>query len=101
MLSNPATEVVCARWIFSTSQVNGLKFVSTFCPFGLFPYIPAMQQPQALTRRDFASEADWEEYQASGMAPRQAEGRAKVVRGCGQVHALERGMKVWLDAEEG
>ncbi|KAL4452787.1 hypothetical protein ABPG75_008449 [Micractinium tetrahymenae] len=36
------------------------------------------QQQQALTRRDFASEADWEEYQASGMAPRQAEGRAKV-----------------------
>ncbi|KAL4420939.1 hypothetical protein ABPG77_001422 [Micractinium sp. CCAP 211/92] len=36
------------------------------------------QQQQALTRRDFASEADWEEYQASGMAPRQAEGRSKV-----------------------
>ncbi|PRW61028.1 suppressor of mec-8 and unc-52-like protein 2 [Chlorella sorokiniana] len=35
-------------------------------------------QQQALTRRDFASEADWQEYQATGMAPRQLEGRAKV-----------------------
>ena len=39
----------------------------------------ACVQPQALNRRDFASEADWEEYQASGMPSRQAEGRAKVV----------------------
>ena len=38
-----------------------------------------MPQQQALTRRDFASEADWQEYQATGMAPRQLEGRAKVV----------------------
>lgn len=37
-------------------------------------------QQQALTRRDFANEGDWEEYQASGMAPRQLEGKAKVVR---------------------
>lgn len=33
----------------------------------------------ALTRRDFASDADWEEYQAKGQPSKQAEGRAKVV----------------------
>ena len=46
-----------------------------------------MLQQQALTRRDFANEGDWEEYQASGMAPRQLEGKAKVVRRGGRGQA--------------
>ena len=42
-------------------------------------FLPGWSLQQTMTRRDFASDADWEEYQASGMPSRQAEGRAKVV----------------------
>jgi len=41
---------------------------------GVLQGTPGFLQQQALTRRDFANEGDWEEYQASGMAPRQLEG---------------------------
>ena len=42
-------------------------------------FLPGWSLQQPMTRRDFASDADWEEYQASGMPSRQAEGRAKMV----------------------
>lgn len=57
-------------------------------------------QQQALTRRDFANEGDWEEYQASGMAPRQVEGKAKVVRrdGRGQAGRHQAVLSMWAGA---
>lgn len=54
-------------------------FLTPRPPPPAFPPFSRVPQQQALTRRDFANEGDWQEYQATGMAPRQLEGRAKVV----------------------
>ena len=74
-LRGPAIGALVAECLPACGMLGATRS-NTTAPL-LLPLGCPLQQP--MTRRDFASEADWEEYQASGMPSRQAEGRAKVV----------------------